>query len=73
MKRDVGMTCQKITQTRMGGYKSEGKYTEPHPCIFLTLKHNCSVKDVGMDKALYIYLHFYILPSLCQVYEYCRS
>ena len=54
----------KIMQTREGGYKSKGKYTKPHPCIFLTLKRNCSVKDAGMDKALYVYLHLYIPPSL---------
>ena len=47
---------------RSQGCKS--KHTKPHPCIFLTLKRNYSVKDVGMDKALYIYIHFYILPSL---------
>ena len=65
MKRDVGMACQKMTQTREDGYKSEGKYTKPHPCIFLTLKCNCSVKRCRGDKALYSYLHFYILPCLC--------
>ena len=42
------------------GYKSEGKYTKPHPYIFTLL-----CKDVGMDEALYIDLHFYILPCLC--------
>ena len=26
-----GMACQQVTQTRKGGYKSEGKYTKPHP------------------------------------------
>ena len=52
------MACQKITQTR------KGEYTKLHPFIFLTPKHKCSVKDVGMDKTLYIYIHFYILPSL---------
>ena len=63
-KIDVGIECQKITQTREGGYKSKGKYTKPNPHIFLTPKRNCSVKDAGMDKALYVYLHLYIPPSL---------
>ena len=55
MKRDVGMAFQKITQTRNGGShgpKSEDKYTSSVPTF------------LWMDTALYIYLHFYILPSL---------
>ena len=34
-KRDVGMACQKYTPK--GGYKSEGtgKYTKPHPFLYL--------------------------------------
>ena len=47
------MACQKISQTRKGGYKSEGKCTKPHPCIFLTLKRNCSGKDVGCALPMY--------------------
>ena len=65
LKRDVGMACQKRTQTRKEDIKVNVNIrTNPHPCIFLTLKCNCSIKDVGMDKALYIYLQLYILPSL---------
>ena len=40
----------------------KSKHTKPYPGIFFTLKRNYSVKDVGMDKASYIYLHFCILP-----------
>ena len=46
-------------QTRKGGYKSDGKYTKPHPCIFLTLK--CGVKDVGMEKALFLDFLFLVI------------
>ena len=42
------------------GYKSEGKYTKPCSYIFTLL-----CKDVGIDEALYIDLHFCILPCLC--------
>ena len=34
------------------------KWKKFHPCIFLTLKCNCSVKDAGMVKALHLYLLF---------------
>ena len=56
MKKDVGMACQ---EAHRQGYKSEGRYTKPRPYIFTLL-----CKDVGMDEALYIDLHFYILPCL---------
>ena len=41
MKRDVGMACQKITQTRKGEYKSEGKYTKAYPSQHLLHYSNC--------------------------------
>ena len=47
MKRDVGMACQKVTQTRKGGYKSEGKYTKPYPSLHLSLVYG-STQYVGM-------------------------
>ena len=34
-KTDVGMACQKLTQTRKGGYKSEGQYTKLAPSLHL--------------------------------------
>ena len=62
------MACQ---QTRKGGYKSEGKYTKPHPRTFLTLKCNYSVKDVGMDKALY-FLPSLLCPPLFVLFLACH-
>ena len=56
--------CESSSTESLGHKDVKSKHTNPHPCIFLTLKRNYSVKDVGMDKALYIYIHFYIFPSL---------
>ena len=59
------MACQKICKQNRDDNK--GKYTRPHPCVFLTLGCNSSVKDVGIglcmymyrDKAFKIYLHLH--------------
>ena len=37
--------------------------TKPHRYIIFTLESNCSVK-ICRDEALYIFLHFYIIPTL---------
>ena len=58
MKRDVGMACQKITQ----GWKDIKVKVNTQNPIPASFSHNCSVRDVGMDEALHIYLHFYTLP-----------
>ena len=53
MKRDVGMAWQKITQTR-----------KCNPSLHL-FYYSCALAwERCRDEALYIYLHFYILPSL---------
>ena len=44
IKRDVGMACQNITQTRNREYRSECKYTSPVPTF------------LWMDTALYIFI-----------------
>ena len=46
MKRDVGMACQKYTNKE--GYKSEGKYTKPHPSLHLFTIYS---EDVGTGLA----------------------
>ena len=47
-----------------GEYKSESKYTKPYPSLHL-LHYSCTlVWEKYRDGALYIYFHFYILPSL---------
>ena len=47
---------------KVGGYKSKGKYTKPYPSLHL-LHYSCAlVQDAEMG--LYIFFHFYILPSL---------
>ena len=38
-------------QARKGGYKHEGKYAKPHPCILFTLQYTCSAKRCR-DRAL---------------------
>ena len=43
-KMYVGMACQKVCKEGLHGwYKSEGKYTKPHPGIFFILAY----KDIG--------------------------
>ena len=67
MKRDVGMVCQKSTQTRKD--KSDGKYSKPLPYMFALLW-----KDVWMDEALYIYHHFHpsFTPYLVPFWQLCK-
>ena len=62
MKSNVGMACQKITQTRKGGYKSEGIVYKAPSLHLYSIVNRCR-NGYGSVYFL-IYLHFYILPSL---------
>ena len=60
------MVCQKVHSNKRG-YKSN--YTKLCPYIFAVI----IVKDVGMDEALYIYLHFYFFVYFLVHHSYISS
>ena len=65
------MACQKVCKQGRDDITVKVNLQKPHPCIFF--HYSCSlVWKRYRDGALYIYLHFYIIPTLFAYFLACH-